>query len=213
MHLLRVLKTKEDVYEAYDDNNPPKVAIESFLVECFDGRKYEKTMNYANVLDAILSVDFRLLEKIAISCISRVGIHGTTASTFLLNFMAAFATRRKLAEFVDCVGHAFERVPNESEDELCGMNALFRSELVLKALESHTSSMLEGQREELFEVCAKILGMQKSTRLLTTLNGRKAFTRDVDLPTLEQCDKLDEMYLKIGQYTMPWRFLLSLEMY
>ena len=28
--------------------------------------------------------------------------------------------------------------------------------------------MLEGQREELFEVCAKILGMQKSTRLLTT---------------------------------------------
>ena len=63
VNLLRALKTKEDVYEAYDDSNPPKVAIESFLVECFDGRKYEKTMNYANVLDAILSVDFRLLEK------------------------------------------------------------------------------------------------------------------------------------------------------
>ena len=39
VHLLRALKTKEDVYEAYDDSNPPKVAIESFLVECFDGKK------------------------------------------------------------------------------------------------------------------------------------------------------------------------------
>ena len=192
VHLLRALKTKEDVYEAYDDSNPPKVAIESFLVECFDGRKYEKTMNYANVLDAILSVDFRLLEKRATGCISRVGMNGTTASTFLLNFLAAFATRRKLAEFVDCVGHAFERVPNESEDELCGMNALFRSELVLKALESHTSSMLEGQREELFEVCVKILGMQKSTRLLTTFGMvvKSIHKGMLDSFTLEQCDKL-----------------------
>ncbi|CAL6382775.1 unnamed protein product [Bathycoccus prasinos] len=167
VHLLRALKTKEDVYEAYDDSNPPKVAIESFLVECFDGRK-------------------------AIGCISRVGMNGTTASTFLLNFMAAFATRRKLAEFVDCVGHAFKRVPNESEDELCGMNALFRSELVLKALESHTSSMLEGQREELFEVCAKILGMQKSTRLLTTFGMvvKSIHKGMLDSFTLEQCDKL-----------------------
>ena len=62
VNILRAIKTKEDVYEAYDKENPPKIAIEAFLVEFF-GEKDEKTMNYANILDAILSVDFRLLEK------------------------------------------------------------------------------------------------------------------------------------------------------
>jgi len=194
VHLLRALKTQEDVYEAYDDKNPPKMAIESFLVECFDGKKYEKEMNYANVLDAVLSVDFRLLEKRAESCISRVGLNGAAASTFLLNLMAAFATRRKLADFIECVGNAFKRVSDESEDKLRGMNSLFRSESVLKALETHSSGMLEGQREELFAMCENVLVMKKSTRLLTTFGMVvKSIHKGIsDSFTLEQCEKLGQ---------------------
>jgi len=172
------------------------MAIESFLVECFDGKKYEKEMNYANVLDAVLSVDFRLLEKRAESCISRVGLNGAAASTFLLNLMAAFATRRKLADFIECVGNAFKRVSDESEDKLRGMNSLFRSESVLKALETHSSGMLEGQREELFAMCENVLVMKKSTRLLTTFGMVvKSIHKGIsDSFTLEQCEKL-------GRYT------------
>ena len=72
VNILRAIKTKEDVYEAYDKGNPPKIAIEAFLVKFF-GEKDENMMNYANILDAVLSIDFRLLEKKAESCILRVG--------------------------------------------------------------------------------------------------------------------------------------------
>ena len=191
VNILRAIKTKEDVYEAYDKGNPPKIAIEAFLVKFF-GEKDENMMNYANILDAVLSIDFRLLEKKAESCILRVGLNGTAATAFLLNLMTAFATRRKFADFVECVGCAFKRVPNESEDELHGMNALFRSETILKALERHASSMLEGQREELFEMCAKVLGTKKSTKLLTTFGMVvKSIHKGIsDSFTREQCDKL-----------------------
>jgi hypothetical protein len=193
IQLLRALKTKDGVYDAFDDSNPPKQAIEAFLQASFDvGSSSKNKMNYAGVLDAILSIDFRLLEKRAEKCLARCE---TGESNFLLHLLASFATRRKLPDFIECVKSVITR------EDGCS-NELFRSEEFLKSLETHSGAMLEGQRGELLDACESALGQMNSDfpsgrKLLVTLGLviRSAHKGIADSFTLERCSKIGQQII------------------